>query len=245
MSRKVLIINLEFPPVGGPAVQRVVKFVRYLPETGWTPSVVCGDKSTWCDRYDYTLTNEVPDDVEVFRLSFRTLTDWSRIASNIVCNILLPLRLFWTMDKIQRNVTQTFLVLSEVFFYLHPEPLLSWIYLATKKAVRLYQKDNFDVVVTSGPPHITHMVGFMLKRFFKAKWVADFRDPWVDCETRGERRGISRRLDRLWERLVLESADRIISVSPSWSELFASKLSRAKDKKVRVVHHGYDPRDIP
>ncbi|HMT12896.1 MAG TPA: glycosyl transferase, partial [Ignavibacteria bacterium] len=38
--KKVLIISYYFPPSGGPGVQRVLKFVKYLPEFGWQPIVL-------------------------------------------------------------------------------------------------------------------------------------------------------------------------------------------------------------
>ncbi len=242
MSRKVLIINLEFPPVGGPGVQRVLKFVRYLPEEGWAPTVICGDKSTWHDWRDDTLVKEVPDDVDVFRLSYSTIDDYSALVSIIGCNLLFPLRPFLAKEKIRGELRRTFFSL---FRYLHPEPLLSWIYLASKKAVRRHRINNFDVIVTSGPPHVTHMVGLILKRLYHVKWVADFRDPWVDRWAQADRLGISRRLDRLWQRLVVENADRIISVSPSWTKLLTRKLNNRKQTKAHVVYNGYDPDDIP
>ncbi len=245
VSGKVLIINREFPPAGGPAVQRVVKFVRYLPEEGWTPTVICGNKSAGCRRYDYTLLNQVPADVNIFRLFYRTIEDYSALASAAVCGMLFPLRLLWTKEKIIGQLRRAFLKLVNLLYYIHPEPSLSWVYLAVKKARQLHKRHNFDVIVTSGPPHITHMVGFMLRRLHQVKWVADFRDPWVDCQMRADKMGFSRRLDRFWEQLVLENADRIITVSPSWAELLACKLASPKDTKVSLIYSGYDPDDIP
>jgi hypothetical protein len=242
VSRKVLIINLEFPPVGGPGVQRVLKFVRYLPKEGWAPTVICGDKSTWHDWRDDSLLREVPDDVDVFRLSYSTIDDYSALASIIGSALLFPLYPFLAEDKVKGGLRRKFFSL---FRYMHPEPLLSWVYLATKKAVRSHRKNNFDVALTSGPPHVTHLVGLMLKRHYHLKWVADFRDPWVDRRAQADRMGISRRLDRLWQRLVVENADRIISVSPSWTKLLSRKLSGPEEARVQVVYNGYDPDDIP
>ena len=206
------------------------------------PTVICGDKSTWHDWRDDTLVKEVPGDVDVLRLSYSTIDDYSALASTIGCNLLLPLCPFLAKEKIRRELRRTFFSL---FRYVHPEPLLLWIYLATKKAVRCHRKNNFDVAMTSGPPHVTHMVGLILKRLYHIKWVADFRDPWVDRRAQADRLGISRRLDWLWQRLVVENADRIISVSPSWTKLLADKLSNPKQTNAHVVYNGYDPDDIP
>lgn len=38
--KRVLIVAYYFPPSGGPGVQRVLKFVKYLPEFGWEPAVL-------------------------------------------------------------------------------------------------------------------------------------------------------------------------------------------------------------
>ncbi|HFE52934.1 MAG TPA: glycosyl transferase family 1, partial [Bacteroidetes bacterium] len=39
-TKKVLFVAYYFPPAGGSGVQRVLKFVRYLPEFGWQPVVL-------------------------------------------------------------------------------------------------------------------------------------------------------------------------------------------------------------
>jgi len=42
--KKVLIITYYWPPAGGPGVQRVLKFAKYLPEFGWQPIILNDDK---------------------------------------------------------------------------------------------------------------------------------------------------------------------------------------------------------
>ena len=38
--KKVLVITYYWPPSGGPGVQRILKFVQYLPQFGWQPVVL-------------------------------------------------------------------------------------------------------------------------------------------------------------------------------------------------------------
>src|SRR5436309_676692 len=40
MDQRVLFVAYQFPPVGGAGVQRITKFVKYLPYHGWRASVL-------------------------------------------------------------------------------------------------------------------------------------------------------------------------------------------------------------
>ena len=40
MKRKVLVISYYFPPMSYSGVQRTSKFVKYMPDFGWEPTVL-------------------------------------------------------------------------------------------------------------------------------------------------------------------------------------------------------------
>ena len=44
--KRVLFVSYLFPPTGGVGVQRVAKFVKYLPEFGWRSSVLTVENRT-------------------------------------------------------------------------------------------------------------------------------------------------------------------------------------------------------
>ena len=66
--KRLLYIAYYFPPAGGPGVQRSLKFVRYLPDHGWLPTVVTvhPDHAAW-PAVDPSMVREIPADVEVHR----------------------------------------------------------------------------------------------------------------------------------------------------------------------------------
>lgn len=68
--KRVLVLAYHFPPEGGPAVQRVLKFVKYLPENGYQP-VVLTAKHPLPVR-DASLLAELPSGVRVHRIM-----DWA------------------------------------------------------------------------------------------------------------------------------------------------------------------------
>jgi glycosyltransferase involved in cell wall biosynthesis len=68
--KRVLVLSYHFPPEGGPAVQRVLKFVKYLPEHGTHP-VVLTAKHPLVTR-DRSLLADLPAGVPVHRIM-----DWA------------------------------------------------------------------------------------------------------------------------------------------------------------------------
>ena len=59
--KKILIITYYWPPSGGPGVQRWLKFVKYLPEFGWKPTIFIPENPSY-PIVDETLEKEVSKD---------------------------------------------------------------------------------------------------------------------------------------------------------------------------------------
>ena len=57
-DKKILIITYYWPPSGGPGVQRWLKFVKYLPEFGWKPTIFIPENPSY-PILDETLEKEV------------------------------------------------------------------------------------------------------------------------------------------------------------------------------------------
>jgi len=65
-ERTVLVVTYAWPPAGGPGVQRVLKFVKYLPSFGFRPVVLTVKDCTY-PALDPTLAADVPSVVIVRR----------------------------------------------------------------------------------------------------------------------------------------------------------------------------------
>src|SRR5205823_2612600 len=64
--RRVLFLSYMFPPVGGGGVQRSLKFVKYLPASGWMPTILTVRPIAYY-VYDPELIREVPPGAEIIR----------------------------------------------------------------------------------------------------------------------------------------------------------------------------------
>ena len=126
-----------------------------------------------------------------------------------------------------------------------PDPRKGWNRYALKKALELIKTEQIDVVITSGPPHSTHLIGEKIKSLTGIRWVADFRDPWTDIFYYKElyHSGLASRIDKYLENKVLTSADKIITVSEELGKLLLKKIPDTPDKMV-IIPNGYDEADF-
>lgn len=89
-----------------------------------------------------------------------------------------------------------------------------------------------DWIVTSSPPESLLVAGHALKRRYGCRWLADFRDCWLDPPRRAERRLFWRQIgERMQGKALLAAADRITAVDPT----VAAEIARISGRKVEVV----------
>ena len=66
MSKKVIIFTYYWPPAGGVAVQRFLKFSKFLPEFGWEPIIITVDNGSY-PYLDESLVKEISPSLRVYR----------------------------------------------------------------------------------------------------------------------------------------------------------------------------------
>ena len=240
--KRVLMISYYFPPSGGPGVQRVLKFVKYLPAFGWQPTVltVAPEHAAYPDL-DPTLAEEIPPTVRVVRTrSWDPYAVYARVQGKakdemVGVGFVKEGEAVSTRQRLGRWVR------ANVFL---PDARVGWVPFARPAARRLFKEEAFDVICTSGPPHSTHLVGRLLRRRFDTRWVVDMRDPWTDISYYGDlpHTAPARRVDARLERSVLSTADAVISVSDGVGRLLKA---RAALQHYETLPNGYDPADIP
>jgi hypothetical protein len=64
--KKVLILTYYWPPAGGPGVQRVLKFAKYLPQFGWEPIILTVENGNY-PAIDEGLVNDIPKELKVYK----------------------------------------------------------------------------------------------------------------------------------------------------------------------------------
>jgi glycosyltransferase involved in cell wall biosynthesis len=237
--KKLLYIAYYFPPAGGPGVQRSLKFARYLPDHGWSPTVVTVDPAhaAW-PALDESMLQEVPSAVRVVRTRSRDpYAAYARLRgqkkSESVGVGFADDATPGAFEKLARFVR------ANLFL---PDARVGWVRFAKRAVKRLLEEESFDAILTSGPPHSSHLVGRWASKQFGLPWLADFRDPWTEVSYYDQLPFLpwSRAIDRHYEGRVLRDADSVITVSRAVAELLRAKSQR----DVAVIPNGFDPSDL-
>jgi glycosyltransferase involved in cell wall biosynthesis len=127
-----------------------------------------------------------------------------------------------------------------------PDRQIGWFIPLLVNGFKLLKRYRFDVVLSSSPPHSCHLPLVFLKNCFKFFWVCDFRDPWtdppfyaLDVNTFSVRR-VPFLLNRLLEKNVLRSCDRVLANTPGNAEALRRSFGTIVQGKVAVLTNGFD-----
>jgi len=228
--KNLLVITYYWPPSGGPGVQRVLKFCKYLSKYGWRPIILTVDSGDF-PVIDHSLEKELGD-LKVYKsksISFHKIfniiskkknTPTYQLSKSINDNILV---------KIARWVRLNFII---------PDGRIGWYPAAVRNGLNIIKKHNIVAIFSSAPPYTSHLIAKNLSKASSIPWAADFRDPWTDryYNYENSRFFLTAKLDKILEESVVNSAHKCITVSNEISNYF--------NKKFDVIHNGYDENDF-
>ena len=166
MSRRVLVVSWEFPPLYGPRGRQVARTVAALPPLGWQPTVVAFEPRPG-GPHPIDAHDGPPLAIPI--CGVRSPQEW------------LPVRAAFRIAPRLRD---------------YPDPARVWVPRAARAAIRLARAEPFAGLITFAQPWSDHLVGLRVHRRTKLPWVAHFSDPWSDSPYATPRqRAISRPME--------------------------------------------------
>ena len=216
--RKVLIIAYYWPPAGGAGVQRVLKFAKYLPQFGWEP-VILTVETPDSPIEDYSLLEDIPPNTKVYKtkalepFNFYKKVTGRKKEEKISSDILVDNSRSSFVEKLSKWIRLNLFI---------PDAKIGWIPYAVKNGLKIINDENIDLIFSSSPPHTIQKIGKKLSKKSKLKWVADFRDPWMEIvHYQNVRRNfITKYIDSKLEKSILKTADGITTISKEIVNLF-------------------------
>lgn len=234
--KKVLLFTYYWPPAGGVAVQRFLKFSKYLPEFGWEPIVITVQNGSY-PYIDESLLQEVSPQLRVYRTAtFEPFEVYNLLrgkkGKSLPVVAVGSKSAKGTFQKIAEYIRANFFV---------PDARKGWVPYACKQAEKILATETIDAIVTTGPPHSAHLIGLYLKQKYGIRWVADFRDPWTGIFYNALLPRTARTIakDEAMEKQVLQTADVVTVISPGMLAYVQTTARQAA-----VIYNGYDEADF-
>lgn len=226
--KNVLILTYYWPPAGGSGVQRWLKFVKYMPQFGIRPIVYTADKKSFSIT-DNSLMSEIPKEALILKRKV-----WE------------PENLFSLFGKTNREGAG-FLEAKPGFWgrikkyiranYFIPDSRKYWIGPSVRYLREIIDKENIDLIISTGPPHSLHLIAMQLQKEKAVKWIADFRDPWTEIDYFHKlpltKRAFSKHKDM--EHSVVQNADVVLVVGDTMNEKY-----KPLNSNVITLTNGFD-----
>ncbi len=237
--KKVLIISYFWPPAGGPGIQRVLKFAKYLTEYSWQPVVLTVSDGEY-PAIDYSLVAEIPSNCRIYKTAsiqpfrlFKKLT--RREKTETISTYILT-------NTESNSVIEQFLKWIRLNIFI-PDAKIGWLPFAVRAGMKIIKQEKIDIIFATSPPHTVQLIARRLSALSGIPWVADFRDPWLEMAVyqNQKRTGLTKYLDGLLENRVLKQARTVTTISKEIAVLFQTKY---KSDKYMVIPNGFDQADF-
>lgn len=227
--KKILLISYYWPPNAGVGARRWLNFQKYLSK-------------------EYSITIYTPKNPSFLNEDEALLNSISSNTNIIKKNIWEPYDLYKKFTN-KNNVNPGLLIdsskgLKEKFtnwvranFFI-PDAKYFWIDQSVSYLSKVFSKENFDYVISTGPPHSMHLIALNLRRKYNFKWISDFRDPWTNMEYFAKLpfTDYSKKKHFDLQKKVISKADLTLTVSDSWSKEFFHLGAI----RTAVVYNGFD-----
>jgi glycosyltransferase involved in cell wall biosynthesis len=123
-----------------------------------------------------------------------------------------------------------------------PDDKQGFIWPAYRAAQAMARDKPFDLIYTSAPPTSVHLVGLLFSKATGARWIEEFRDPWLDGVQKPwhVRSAFSDAAERRLERACLKQAAEVVTVTYTAGEKIDVKRRELSRPPTRVVLNGID-----
>ncbi len=239
-QRRVLIVSFWFPPTNVMGAVRVGKFAKYLNNYGWEPVVLTGSNMKMGRGTTANLPVELEESNIVRTPSFgiadlimsrlgvdkkpsprgdSQVSDWKTVVHNWLETSLRPV---YHLPALKLIIVDP----------------IGWYPFAVKRGLEIIKHYDIDVILSSYGPSTSHFIASRLHRKTGVHWVADFRDLWAQHPYYPKYQPF-----QLFEEQVEKQVLKRSTVLIAAAEPMATQMEIFHQKKVEVIHNGFDEED--
>ena len=238
----MLIISYYFPPAGGSSVQRVLKFVKYLPQFGWQPYVLTAREKDYPLK-DNSLIQDIPKTLNIYRTPAPDLYQLYERLGKKSADSAVDISSLSIKEGAEKNLLKRVALFIRAAFFI-PDARVGWLPFALIKGLQIIHKEKVQFIFVSAPPFTTTLIGGLLSKLSGLPWVSDYRDPWTQAYFYFTRPIFSARLESFLEKKLLHHANQFVAINQPLLELVSQKYDDNLQKKSIIISNGFDPEDF-
>ena len=235
---KVLFITYYWPPSGKASIHWPLKMIKFLPNFGWEPSVLTVRNEDVFSKKDEVLLKDIDENLKVYKTnSYEPFEIYKKFTGKKKSDQLIASE---TISKTNNSLAHKISIWIRMNLFV-PDARAGWYFPGVSEGKKILKKEKFDAIVSIGPPHTAHLIGMKLSKFFKAKHIPVFIDPWVDIAYyRGFKRSkITLAFDNYLEKKVLNNSDTAVFVTETMKNDYVKKYKFLENKS-SVLYWGYN-----
>ncbi len=235
--KSILFITYFWPPSGKATLHWPLHIIKYLPDSGWQPEVLTVENESFTQK-DESLLAEIDPALKVYKSrALEPFNIYRRFTGKEKDENLIASE---TISKENKSLSHRLSIWIRMNIFV-PDARIGWYLSGVKKGSHILESNNFDAIITIGPPHSTHLIGMRLSKRYQVKHIPVLIDPWVDIiyYKNFKRSKPTLKLDNYLERSVLQNASSVVFVTRSTLEDYEKKYTFIKDKS-HVLYWGYN-----
>ncbi len=227
----VLVLAYYFPPLGLSGVQRITKFVKYLPEYGWYPTVVTPRPAAYFAHDDSLLADVDSEDITIVRTASFDPTRLARVRSKSSSTVPFP------NEKNRKRLS------SATQLLLLPDNKIGWYPSVLKAARKVIEEQSISAIISTAPPYTAHLAGARLAKKFNIPLILDFRDDWLDNPRHRYPTTLHKRIHKHMESRVMQTASACVTINSFIADALETRNPEFVGR-VHIIPQGYDADDL-
>lgn len=253
MTKRLLIVAAEFPPVKGIGRLRPLKFCQHLASLGWETAVLTPDIGD-IQPIDLNTLQEIPETTRIYRAPIPKPKD------RLIRTVKAMLRRENKSDIDSKRATpptsptgvkarRPSSLLGDIMGWtdefarnnlLIPDDIVLWYRPAIKTGVAAVKEFKPDVILATAPHFTNLLVGAGLSKATGLPWIADYRDLWTGDVLRAWVPKWRQHLELRIEKQILRSASAVLTVSEPKSAVVRERIIDLVKCQLVTLTNGYD-----
>ncbi|KQC06722.1 MAG: hypothetical protein APR54_06835 [Candidatus Cloacimonas sp. SDB] len=231
IKKRLLLFAYFYPPLGGPAVQRPLKMIKYLAEMNWKVEVITVKDIVYHSR-DETLLQE--DRAEkVYPTGSADVMSLLKKVSDKSC--LDSAKIYFKTPEFVKKIIRSGFIIDDKY---------GWLKFALQQAEELCKKRSYDAVMATISPYTPALAAYKISQEFNLPLIIDYRDHWTLNPFKHFLTPLHKIISRKWEIRILRRSSLISVAGRIMGQELVEEFGKCLKTKIQVMYNGWDKEDF-